>query len=77
MQGIVRRKATNKKVVGAQERYIDDMLENGTIDLCSPQDGAEKCDEFLSSLEGSALEELTGLISSSSISVVMLNNAYD
>jgi len=44
----------------AQQDFIDGVLENGTIRLCSQQDGMEKCDEYLSSLDGSALDNLTG-----------------
>lgn len=42
--------------------FIDGVLENGNVDLCGQQEGIEKCeDEFLSSLDGSTLDELTGL----------------
>jgi len=41
--------------------YIDQVLENGTVHLCGQQDGAEKYDEFLSSLEESALDGINGI----------------
>ena len=41
--------------------YIDQVLENGTVHLCGQQDSAEKYDEFLSSLEESALDGINGI----------------